>query len=106
MTTACSRRGEAASTAMKVPGNWNPWPAAAGASAAKYAQGCGHSRRSDASAADPAAKSTVPARSGHLRRRVAVMAKPVAVPVADATAVGTTSHRPEVVALVRRTPWK
>jgi hypothetical protein len=34
------------------------------------------------------------------------MRKPVAVPVAEATAEETTRRKPEVVAVVRRTPWK
>jgi hypothetical protein len=34
------------------------------------------------------------------------MRKPVAVPVAEATAEETTRRKPEVVAVVSRTPWK
>jgi hypothetical protein len=34
------------------------------------------------------------------------MRKPVAVPAREATAEETTRRRPEVVAVVRRTPWK
>lgn len=49
---------------------------------------------------------TVPARTGHLRRRVQVMEKPVKAPMMDATTEGMTRRRPEEVALERRTAWK
>ena len=48
----------------------------------------------------------VPVTRGHLRRRVEVIRKPVAVPVAELTAEQIIRRRPEVVADVRRTPWK
>jgi len=48
----------------------------------------------------------VPRTRGHLRRRVEVIRKPVAVPVVEATAEQMIRRRPEVVAEVRRTPWK
>lgn len=48
----------------------------------------------------------VPVTRGHFRRRVAVMRKPVAVPVVEETAEQMMRRRPEVVAVVRRTPWK
>jgi hypothetical protein len=35
-----------------------------------------------------------------------VIRKPVAVPATEATAEETTRRKPEVVAVVRRTPWK
>jgi hypothetical protein len=49
---------------------------------------------------------SVPSTSGHLSRRVYEMRNPVRVPVADATAVGTTRYSPDVVAVVNRTAWK
>lgn len=48
----------------------------------------------------------VPVTRGHLRRRVEVIRKPVAVPVVEETAEQIIRRRPEVVADVRRTPWK
>ena len=54
----------------------------------------------------PKKRRTVPRTSGHLRRRVYVIRKPVAVPAMEATAEEMTRRRPEVVAVVRRTPWK
>ncbi len=48
----------------------------------------------------------VPRVSGHLRRRVEVMRKPVAAPAMEEMAEETTRRRPEVVAVVRRTAWK
>jgi hypothetical protein len=49
---------------------------------------------------------TVPARTGHLRRRVYVMERPVRAPMMEATTEGMTRRRPEEVALERRTAWK
>jgi hypothetical protein len=43
---------------------------------------------------------------GHFNRRVYVTRNPVAVPVREATAVGTTRYRPDVVAEVNSTAWK
>ena len=37
---------------------------------------------------------------------MAVMARPVRAPEREAMRVGTRRWRPEVVAVVRRTPWK
>src|SRR4051812_8165055 len=47
-----------------------------------------------------------PRMSGQRRRRVYVIKNPVAVPEAEDTAEQVTRRRPDVVALVRRTPWK
>jgi hypothetical protein len=60
-----------------------------------------------------AARQTAPSRvrdapttSGQCRRRVCAMRKPVAAPAVEATPEERTRRKPEVVAEVRRTPWK
>lgn len=54
----------------------------------------------------PARYHTVPDTTGHLRRRVKVMAKPVEAPIMEDVIEGRARRRPEEVALERRTAWK
>ena len=54
----------------------------------------------------PMRRSRVPVTSGHLRRFVQEIRKPVETPARVADTVGTISRRPLSVALSRRTAWK
>ena len=54
----------------------------------------------------PTTESEAPSTRGHFRRRVEEIRKPVAAPVAEAMPEEKMSRKPDVVAVVRRTPWK
>ena len=105
VTTACSACDEHARMARKVPGNWKPWPSDEGTRTSRYVA-AERTRRRRHRHAVPATCRAAPSVSGHLRRRVQVMAKPVLAPATEEMSEGRTRRRPDEVALVRRTAWK
>lgn len=66
----------------------------------------GHPRCMHERLTKPRKMRVVPIMRGHFRRRVYVIRKPVQVPAVAVTAEAVTRRSPEVVAEVRRTPWK
>jgi len=90
---------------MKVPGNIKPSPIEVGRRNGRYAQS-GRLRPIDDNPTVPMSKRIVPETSGHFRRLVYVMRKPVAVPTVDEAKDGSIRRSPELVADSRSTAWK
>ena len=91
--------------ARKVPGNWKPWPSDEGTRTSRYVA-AERSRRRRHRHAVPATCRAAPSVSGHLRRRVQVMAKPVLAPTTKEMSHVTTRPTPHQVAQERTTAWK
>lgn len=90
---------------MNAPGKRKPWPALEGTRKRRYTQLgmpiCMHERQ-----VVPMRMRRAPEMSGHFRRLVQEIRKPVETPATVADMDGTISRRPLSVALSRRTAWK